>query len=217
MRKLCFFLFAFCFLASAANFKLYLTDGSYQLVREYKIEGDRVRFYSIDRDEWEEVQQPFLTEQANIDIDTIESAERADRIRAVLENPRRPGIRFLVKPAEVTGIREVVELPVVEFAPGKQFRIEAPRQCEPCGEIVHRVHRARVDDIVARHQRSVERAGFVGMQELDNHIRFVAAPPEHAIEPEILCAHGGFQIFPFRMFRIGRWFGWIRADVTKAA
>ena len=35
---------AFCFLASAENVKLYLKDGSYQLVREYKVENDRVQF-----------------------------------------------------------------------------------------------------------------------------------------------------------------------------
>jgi hypothetical protein len=39
----------------AANFKLYLTDGAFHLVREYKIDGDRVRFYSVERSEWEEV------------------------------------------------------------------------------------------------------------------------------------------------------------------
>jgi hypothetical protein len=40
---------------AAANLKLYMTDGDYQLVREYKVEGDIVKFYSIDRSEWEEV------------------------------------------------------------------------------------------------------------------------------------------------------------------
>ncbi len=40
---------------TAANVKLYLKDGSYQLVREYQVENDRVRFYSTDRDDWEEV------------------------------------------------------------------------------------------------------------------------------------------------------------------
>lgn len=39
----------------AGNFKLYLKDGSDQLVREYQVQGDRVRYYSIERSQWEEV------------------------------------------------------------------------------------------------------------------------------------------------------------------
>jgi hypothetical protein len=35
--------------------KLMLKDGTYQLVREYKVEGDRVRYYSLDRSQWEEI------------------------------------------------------------------------------------------------------------------------------------------------------------------
>jgi hypothetical protein len=38
-----------------ANFKLYLRDGNYHVVREYKVEGDRVRYYSVERSDWEEV------------------------------------------------------------------------------------------------------------------------------------------------------------------
>ena len=40
---------------TAANLKLYTTDGEYQIVREYQVVGDRVRFYSVDRSDWEEV------------------------------------------------------------------------------------------------------------------------------------------------------------------
>lgn len=38
-----------------ANQRLYLTDGSYHVVREYKVLEDRVRFYSVERSQWEEI------------------------------------------------------------------------------------------------------------------------------------------------------------------
>lgn len=41
--------------AWAVNIKLYLKDGSYQLVREYQVQADRVRFFTIERGEWEEI------------------------------------------------------------------------------------------------------------------------------------------------------------------
>ena len=37
------------------TFKLYLKDGSYHAVREYQVQGDRVRYYSTERGEWEEI------------------------------------------------------------------------------------------------------------------------------------------------------------------
>jgi hypothetical protein len=41
--------------AAAANIKLYMKDGNFHVVREYQKEPDRVRFYSIERADWEEV------------------------------------------------------------------------------------------------------------------------------------------------------------------
>ncbi len=42
-------------LVSAAAVKLFLKDGSYQLVSSYEVHGDRVRYYSLDRSQWEEI------------------------------------------------------------------------------------------------------------------------------------------------------------------
>jgi hypothetical protein len=37
------------------TFKLYLKDGDYHLVREYQVQGDRIRYYSTERGDWEEI------------------------------------------------------------------------------------------------------------------------------------------------------------------
>jgi len=42
-------------LPAAASQKLFLKDGTYQLVSSYEVNGDRVRYYSVERSEWEEV------------------------------------------------------------------------------------------------------------------------------------------------------------------
>src|SRR5277367_2998910 len=55
MRNLLFVFLVSVLTLAAANFKLYLKDGGYQLVREYSVEGDRVKFYSVERSDWEEM------------------------------------------------------------------------------------------------------------------------------------------------------------------
>lgn len=77
MRKLCLLTLVFCVAASAANFKLYFKDGSDQLVREYKIEGERLNYYSIDRDDWEQVPLAIV----DLDKTKAEIKARADEIK----------------------------------------------------------------------------------------------------------------------------------------
>ena len=48
-------LFLFSVACWGATLRLYLTDGTYQWAREYQVLQDRVRYYSSERDEWEEI------------------------------------------------------------------------------------------------------------------------------------------------------------------
>jgi hypothetical protein len=55
MLRTCMILLFAAVLAFGANVRLYLVDGTYHIVREYQVNGDRVRFYSVERSEWEEI------------------------------------------------------------------------------------------------------------------------------------------------------------------
>jgi hypothetical protein len=53
--------------------KLMLTDGSFQLVREYKVEGDRVRYYSIDSSQWEQIPAAMVDWDATRKVEADEA------------------------------------------------------------------------------------------------------------------------------------------------
>ncbi len=53
------------------TFKLYLKDGGYHIVREYQIQGDRIRYYSTERGEWEEIPKEL------VDLDKTERQRKA--------------------------------------------------------------------------------------------------------------------------------------------
>lgn len=100
LRIVCLALLSLCCLAiftppAAAQTKLYLKDGSYQLVKSYQIEGDRVRYYSLDRSQWEEV--PL----ALVDFKATEAAATAKQLQQqkVLKDAESAGAGSYAMPA----------------------------------------------------------------------------------------------------------------------
>ena len=94
MRVALLLSFLFALTLTAANLKLYTTDGEYQIVREYQVVGDRVRFYSVDRSDWEEVPSSMIdlkrtaaeaatqqeaTDKVTKQFDEEAAAEKAER------------------------------------------------------------------------------------------------------------------------------------------
>ena len=71
-------LFLLAVSAFAQTQRLYLKDGTFQLVREYSLAGDRVRYYSTERGEWEEIPK----EMVDFDRSKKENGERQAAIEA---------------------------------------------------------------------------------------------------------------------------------------
>jgi hypothetical protein len=106
MRRFLLAMAALVLAAWAANIKLYLKDGSYHIVREYKVEADRVRFYSIERSEWEEMPLELVdlkrteseakerVEQLEKDSEVIAAEEKVEREmkKEVTQIPQDPGV-----------------------------------------------------------------------------------------------------------------------------
>jgi hypothetical protein len=96
--------------ALGANIRLYLKDGEFQPSRDdYQVLSDRVRYYSTERGEWEEIPLELVDldrtrkessdRQATIEADAKAEAEEDNAIREELKRvtkiPTEPGVYFI--------------------------------------------------------------------------------------------------------------------------
>ncbi|MBM3762273.1 MAG: hypothetical protein FJW36_18740 [Acidobacteria bacterium] len=91
---------------AAQNYRLYLKDGGHHVVRAHKVDGDRIRYYSIERGDWEEIPTELVdlkktekelgaTEEAAKSerrMDAEEAAAERELRRIVASIPEDPGL-----------------------------------------------------------------------------------------------------------------------------
>lgn len=91
---------------AAQNYRLYLKEGGHHVVREHKVDGDRVRYYSIERGDWEEIPIEMVdlkkTERelgareeaakSERKMDADEAAVEREMRRIVASMPEEPGL-----------------------------------------------------------------------------------------------------------------------------
>ena len=93
--------------------KLMLKDGSFHLVREYAIQGDRVRYYSLDRSQWEEIPTALVDWDATKKIE----AQEAQRDAAIVARVHNQEAARVAEPLDIDASLEVA--PQIFLPPGE--------------------------------------------------------------------------------------------------
>jgi hypothetical protein len=101
---------------AAANLKLYLKDGTFQVIREYKVEEDRVRYYSVERSDWEEIPSSL------VDLKKTEAETKA-RLDSFAKQAREVKEEEDAVKAERAEIRRIPMDPGVYMIENDQLRI----------------------------------------------------------------------------------------------
>ena len=131
--------------AAWASIKLCMKDGTYQVVSSYEIHGDRVRYFSVERSEWEEVPTNLVdldaTKRAQDETKALQKKQLEDAKEVEQERfykpPNQglevaPGIRL---PGDDGIFRRVdVKRPAVDVASDLRLGISLPQRATRAGE-----------------------------------------------------------------------------------
>lgn len=88
MRRAIIALLVAALTAFAVNIKLYLKDGGFHLVREYQVQTDRVRYYSVERSQWEEIPLDLVDIQRTESEMAERQTQRTEENKVVAEEER---------------------------------------------------------------------------------------------------------------------------------
>ena len=94
---------------AAGNIRLYMKDGEFHLVREYEVQKDRVKYYSVERGDWEEIPLELIdlkrtkaevarNQEETKKQDTADKEERAaerEQEREIASIPAEPGVYWI--------------------------------------------------------------------------------------------------------------------------
>lgn len=115
-------------LLNAKPKKLVLKDGSYQLVREYEISGDRVRYWDVDSSQWQEIPADLVDWTATKKAEAEESERQATLLAGVHKRQEE-------SQAQVLDIDASIEvIPGVFLPPGEGIFLFDGRAVWPLAE-----------------------------------------------------------------------------------
>jgi hypothetical protein len=116
--------------STSTNHRLILKDGSYQIVREYQLAGDRVRYLSQERGEWEEMpadlvdweatrkwERDYANPQPDAASPAMKEAEELDKEEAAVRADQKARTPEVVKGLELPDQDGVFVLDTFEGTP----------------------------------------------------------------------------------------------------
>ena len=176
--------FAIATLLTAANLRLYLKDGTFQKVKEYQIIGDRVKYLSAERGDWEEIPTELVdlvktegevkaakeTDEADNKAELEEKKAEAEMRKEIRSVPKEPGAYYLSPKGEIVPLK----LAEAKFVTNKRRSILAALSPIPAfsGKAT-----LEVDSLSSAFKLSEERPYFYLRQERDERMELVRLKP----------------------------------------